>query len=310
MVNPQLPTALFELEPLGLDLVALRESIMRHLTYDLGKTPQTATERDWFYSLTYAIRDRLVERLMETFHGYYQKDHKRLYYLSLEFLIGRSLINSLLALGLEKIAREVLPVNIDFDRLRVLEEDAGLGNGGLGRLAACILDSLATLDLPGYGYGIRYDYGMFTQRIENGWQVEHPENWLRYGNPWEFQRPEVIYPVHFFGWVVQFTDDSGQLRSQWIEADQVMAMACDFPIPGYGTRTVNNLRLWTAKSTRDFELKDFNEGNYIRAVENKTASENLSRVLYPNDATAVGRELRLRQEYFFISASLQDILRR
>lgn len=310
MEKQQTPTTLLGHEPLGLDLEAIRESMMRHLTYELGKIPQTATERDWFYSLTYAIRDRLVERLMETFHGYYHQDSKRLYYLSLEFLIGRSLVNNLLALDLEKIVRALLPGHMSLDQWWRLEEDAGLGNGGLGRLAACILDSLATLDLPGYGYGIRYEYGMFTQRIENGWQVEHPENWLRYGNPWEFPRPEVLYPVHFRGHVVQFTDEQGQLRNQWIDTDQVMAMAYDFPIPGHGTRTVNNLRLWTAKSTRDFELKDFNEGNYIRAIEKKTESENLSRVLYPNDATAVGRELRLRQEYFFISASLQDILRR
>lgn len=295
----------------GLDKEALRESIARHLTYTLSKTHLTATERDWFFSLVYAIRDRLAEKLLLTFHDYYQSDRKRVYYLSLEFLIGRTLNNSVTALGLTEPLKEIVKeVGLDLRHLGWLEEDAALGNGGLGRLAACLLDSMATLGLPGYGYGIRYEYGMFNQRIEDGRQVEHPENWLRYGNPWEFPRPELLYPVNYNGHVVTYTDDEGCLHQQWMDADRVMAMAYDMPIPGYGADTVNNLRLWTAKSSRAFGLHEFNEGDYIRSIEHKTASENLSRVLYPNDATAMGRELRLKQEYFFVSASLQDILRR
>ena len=188
--------------------------------------------------------------------------------------------------------------------------DAALGNGGLGRLAACILDSMATLSIPGYGYGIRYEYGLFFQRIEDGAQVEHPDPWLRFGNPWELQRPEVFFPVKFGGRVEHYADEHGKPRFNWVDAEEVMALASDTPVPGFGTDTVNNMRLWTAKSSRDFNLRYFNEGNYIRAVEDKTASENLSKVLYPNDTTTQGRELRLKQQYFFVSASLQDIVRR
>ena len=201
-------------------------------------------------------------------------------------------------------------LELDLDRLRELEQDAALGNGGLGRLAACFLDSMATLSLPGYGYGIRYEYGMFNQRIENGYQVEHPDNWLRYGNPWEFPRPEEIFSVKFCGRVVQFKDDQGHERFHWVDTEDVMAMAYDTPVPGYGTTTVNNMRLWSAKATRDFNLKYFNEGNYIKAVQDKNESENLSKVLYPDDTTQMGRELRLKQQYFFVCATLQDILRR
>ncbi|MDP1682495.1 MAG: glycogen/starch/alpha-glucan phosphorylase, partial [Burkholderiales bacterium] len=196
------------------------------------------------------------------------------------------------------------------ENIRDMENDAALGNGGLGRLAACFLDSMATLGIPGYGYGIRYEYGMFNQRIEDGRQVEHPDNWLRYGNPWEFPRPEVLYQVKFHGRVVNYADETGQARFHWVDSDDVMAMAHDYPIPGYDTDTVNNMRLWAAKSTRDFDLGYFNEGNYIRAVEHKNESENLSKVLYPDDTTEMGRELRLKQQYFFVCASLQDILYR
>ena len=196
----------------------------------------------------------------------------------------------------------------DLEQVEETEIDAALGNGGLGRLAACFLDSLATLDLPGQGYGIRYEYGMFNQRIENGQQVERPDNWLRFGNPWEFQRPERMYPVKFFGSVVQFSDGKGGIEHHWVDGEVVMAMAYDVPIPGYKTDTVNSLRLWAAKSTREFNLESFNAGDYLSAVQDKSISESLSKVLYPNDSSAVGKELRLRQEYFFVSASIQDIL--
>jgi starch phosphorylase len=301
----------FHYDYLGLDVPSLKHSLANSLTYQIGKDPLTATQRDWYHALAHSIRDRLVERWMETTRNSYRKDAKRVYYLSLEFLIGRLLTNSMLNVGFLDEARQAAEdLGLNLDELAALENDAALGNGGLGRLAACFLDSLATMSLPGYGYGIRYEYGMFKQQIENGEQVEHPDNWLRYGNPWEFSRPEVLYPVKFGGKVLDYIGDDGQLQHHWVETQDVMAMAYDTPIPGYNTNSVNNMRLWSAKASRDFELQYFNEGNYIRAVEEKNDSENLSKVLYPDDTTVMGRELRLKQQYFFVCASLQDILYR
>jgi starch phosphorylase len=295
----------------GVDVASLHESIAHRLAFSVGKDAVTATTRDWFYATAFMTRDRLIERWMETMRSYYVADAKRVYYLSMEFLMGRTLMNGLLNLSFEnECSQALLQHGIDLRQVREMEPDAALGNGGLGRLAACFLDSMATLNLPGFGYGIRYEYGMFAQRIEAGRQVEHPDNWLRYGNPWEFPRAEVLYPVKFGGRVLEFSDESGVLRHHWVDTDDVMAMAYDTPIPGYATPTVNNMRLWAAKASRDFELKYFNEGNYIKAVEDKNASENLSKVLYPDDSTAMGRELRLKQQYFFVCASLQDILYR
>lgn len=296
---------------LCIDVLPIQQSIMNHLTYTIAKDPDSATERDWFHALAYAIRDRLTERWMNTMDAYYKQDVKRVYYLSLEFLTGRLLVRSMLNLGIyEECQAALKQLGLSEQNLLELESEPGLGNGGLGRLAACFLDSMATLALPGYGYGIRYEYGMFYQRLYDGAQVEHPDNWLRYGNPWEFPRPEVLYKVNFGGNVVEYLDEQGRKRFHWRETEDVMAMAYDIPIPGYKNNTVNNLRLWAAKSTRDFDLKYFNEGNYIKAVEDKNHSENLSKVLYPDDTTQMGRELRLRQEYFFVSAAIQDIIRR
>lgn len=293
-------------EPLSLS--AVRQSITDHLIYSVGKDPITATDRDWFFTLAHVVRERLIERWMTTMRRYYNNDAKRVYYLSMEFLIGRSLVNGMLNIGFaEEVRQACIDAGIDLNKVTQMEVDAALGNGGLGRLAACFLDSMATIGLPAYGMGIRYEYGMFNQKIEDGWQVEHPDNWLRYGNPWEFARPEVLYPVKFHGRVVQYNDEHGNQRNHWIDTDDVMAMAYDTPVPGYGLNTVNNMRLWSAKASRDFDLKYFNEGNYIKAVEDKNESENLSKVLYPDDTTAMGRELRLKQQYFFVSASLQDI---
>jgi starch phosphorylase len=304
-------TGAFECDKLGHDRESLRRSLANRLVYSMGKDPITATTRDWFNTTAYAVRERLIQRWMETMRSYYRSDAKRVYYLSLEFLTGRLLSNSLLNMGAYPECREALAdLELDMERICDQEEDAALGNGGLGRLAACFLDSMATLSLPGYGYGIRYEYGMFRQRIEQGCQVEHPDNWLRYGNPWEFPRPEVLFPVKFGGRVVEFRDERGDSRFHWVDTEDVMAMAYDTPVPGYDTSTVNNMRLWSAKASRDFDLKYFNEGNYIKAVEEKNESENLSKVLYPSDTTQYGRELRLRQQYFFVCASLQDILRR
>ncbi len=298
-------------ECLGMDVESIRQSLANRLEYSAGKDLHTATPRDWTTVVTYTVRDRLIERWMETMRTYYREDSKRVYYLSLEFLTGRALINSLLNLGVLKEYREALDeLGLDLEEIAELEPEAALGNGGLGRLAACFLDAMATLGLPGYGYGIRYEYGMFNQRIENGQQVEHPDNWLRYGNPWEFPRPELLYPVHMYGRVVDYVDEHGKSHFQWVDGEEVLAMAYDTPIPGYGTNTVNNMRLWASKSSRDFDLKYFNDGDYIRAVQDKSASESISKVLYPDDSTSSGRGLRLKQEYFFVSASLQDILAR
>ena len=295
----------------GTDVASVSKSIINRLVFSVGKDDITATARDWFHATAFMTRDRLIERWMETMRSYYVADAKRVYYLSMEFLMGRTLMNSLLNLAFEPACGEALrQQGVDLREVREMEPDAALGNGGLGRLAACFLDSMATLNLPGYGYGIRYEYGMFAQRIEGGRQVEHPDNWLRYGNPWEFPRPEVLYQVKFGGRVVEFSDEHGVPRHHWVDTEDVMAMAYDSPIPGFATPTVNNMRLWAAKASRDFDLKYFNEGNYIKAVEDKNESENLSKVLYPQDSTAMGRELRLRQQYFFVCASLQDILYR
>ncbi|MEW6352818.1 MAG: glycogen/starch/alpha-glucan phosphorylase [Pseudomonadota bacterium] len=301
----------FKYDHLGLDAEAIKRSLANHLEYSAGEDLLTAMDHDWFNVVAYVVRDRLIERWMETMRTYYKEDVKRVYYLSLEFLMGRMLNNSLLNIGFQDEFQQALhDIGLSLEDISELENDAGLGNGGLGRLAACFLDSMATLGLPGYGYGIRYEYGMFNQSIENGFQVEKPDNWLRYGNPWEFARAGALYPVKFHGRVVDYTDENGQSRYQWVDAEEVMAMAYDIPIPGFRTTTVNNLRLWASKSTRDFNLQYFNDGNYVKAVEEKNASENISKVLYPDDSTSHGKELRLKQQYFFVCASLQDILRR
>ncbi len=293
----------------GMSQEAIEVSLGDHLIYTSSKYHTDATTHDWFQIAALTVRDRLVERWMETMQRYYDYDAKRTYYLSLEFLVGRTLSNAMLNLGIAEQCKAALyELGQEFETIAEVEADAALGNGGLGRLAACFLDSMATLNLPCYGYGIRYEYGMFRQSIENGMQMEHPDNWLRYGNPWEFPRPELLYPVKFFGHVVEYKHEDGVLRHHWVDTDDVMAMAYDTPVPGYGGKTVNNMRLWAAKSSRDFDLRYFNQGNYIQAVADKNESENLSKVLYPNDTTEVGRELRLKQQYFFVSASLQDML--
>ncbi len=300
-----------EYDYLDSDAKSLQEDISNELVYGVGKDPLTATHSDWLTALSTTVRARLIERWMETHRRYYRDDVKRLYYFSMEFLIGRTLTNSLLNLGIKGACEKALrSMGLELEQLRELEHDAALGNGGLGRLAACILDSLATLDLPGTGYGIRYEYGMFRQEIRDGEQAELPENWLDRGNPWEFPRAEVAYSVRFGGHVVVGAHHEGAASFHWLGGEEVLAQAYDTPVPGFGTSTVNNLRLWSAKATRGFDLQCFNQGNYIKAVEGKTLSENLSKVLYPADNTVENQKLRLKQQYFFVSASLQDILRR
>ena len=277
----------------------------------MAKDQYSATRLDLYKSLAAAVKDQLVKRWIQTQQTYYKKDAKRVYYLSLEFLMGRALSNNLINLKMMKEAQVALQEAAqDLEQIQELEWDAGLGNGGLGRLAACFLDSMASLELPGYGYGIRYEYGIFYQHIRDGHQVETPDNWLRSGNVWEIDRPEYLYMVKFYGRVVEFKDNEGVLRSEWVDTQDVMAMAYDTPIAGYGNNTVNNLRLWAAKSTREFDFEYFNHGDYIKAVQDKQQTETISKVLYPNDNVIQGKELRLKQEYFFSSATLQDIIRR
>jgi starch phosphorylase len=294
-----------------LNAAHIKEDILKHLRHTVAKPSQTATELDWFNALAYTLNDYLTEHWMNTIDEYRKQNSKRVYYLSLEFLTGRFLVKNLLNLGIYDECDQVLnELGLSLEKLSDLEADPALGNGGLGRLAACLLDSMATLNLPGYGYGIRYEYGMFYQRIHDGFQLEQPDNWLRYNNPWEFPRPELLYHIRFGGNIVEYDNDEGYKSYHWKNTDDVMAMAYDTPMQGYDTSNVNYMRLWAAKSAREFNLDCFNVGEYVKAVEDKNNSENLSKVLYPDDSTQMGRELRLRQEYFFISASIQDIIRR
>ncbi|MEA3121156.1 MAG: glycogen phosphorylase [Paraburkholderia sp.] len=295
-----------EFDQLSSTVDALRRSISNRLMYGVGKDAVAARPQDWLNAAALAVRDRLVARWMKTTRQQYEQDVKRVYYLSMEFLIGRTFTNALLALGIHDQVNEALAgLGVDMAILAELEHDAALGNGGLGRLAACFLDSMATLAIPGFGYGIRYDYGMFRQLIIDGGQVETPDYWLRTGNPWEFPRPEVQYVVHFGGRTIQ-----RERGIEWVETEHVNAMAYDTVIPGYGTSATNTLRLWSARATEELDLSAFNQGDYRRAVEAKEHSENVSRLLYPDDSTRAGRELRLRQEYFFVSATMQDLIRR
>jgi glycogen phosphorylase len=294
------------------DANAIRESILRHLQFTLAELPKHVDSK-WepYVALALAVRDRLIENWIKTHQTYYEKDAKRVYYLSLEFLMGRTLGNAMTNLGLIDATHQALhDLGYTLEDLRDAEWDAGLGNGGLGRLAACFLDSLATLQMPAYGYGIRYEYGIFHQKIVNGAQFEVPDTWLEFGNPWEIPRPQDLFPVKMYGRVHHSVDADGKLRVEWRDAEEVLAMPYDTPIPGYMNGTVNTLRLWAAKASRDFDFREFNEGDYAGAVEQKVRSENISKVLYPNDNSLAGKELRLKQEYFFVSATIQDVIRR
>jgi starch phosphorylase len=276
-------------------------------THYLAKDQRTATAVDNFNALALMVRHRIVERWMKTQSGYHQKNVRRVYYLSMEFLIGRLLGNYMFNLGTEKdIEAALREMDINLDELRNAEFDAGLGNGGLGRLAACFLDSMATLGIPAQGYGIRYDYGIFNQKIRDGYQIELPDDWLRNGDAWEIPRAEYSVKVNFYGWIKK--DAAG--RSSWVDTEAVLAVPYDIPIPGYKNDVVNTLRLWSAKSTGEFDFDYFNHGDYERAVQNKIHSESISKVLYPNDNVSQGKELRLKQEYFFTAAAISDIIRR
>lgn len=286
----------------------LKDDYAWHLRYTLAKDFETASTLDQYNAFAYCVRDRMIERWLETIAAHVDQNVKRIYYLSLEFLIGRLLGNNVINLKMDTLCQEALAdFGIDLHTLRDFEVDAGLGNGGLGRLAACFLDSMSTLNLPCMGYGLRYDYGIFKQRIVDGQQMEEPDHWLKKNYPWEIARPEKTQVVHFGGRVECITN--GRVEWRWIETEQVMGVPYDIPIVGFSD-SVNTLRLWSARADDEFHLDDFNKGSYVEAVENKVLAENLTKVLYPNDNVLAGKELRLRQQYFFTSCSLQDILMR
>jgi starch phosphorylase len=293
------------------DIEEFKATVLAKLTLAVGKDAANATDRDWFVSTALALRDRIIHRWLAVDRISAAKGSKRVYYMSLEFLIGRlfnDVVGNLRCSELVKVALGDL--GVDPDRMRNAEPDAALGNGGLGRLAACFLESMASLGIPGCGYGIRYDHGLFRQVIKDGWQQEHLEHWLSFGNPWEFERPEVIYDVHFGGWVEKKVLPKGRPQCVWHAEETIKAVAYDMPVLGWRERHVNPLRLWSARAVDPLHLAAFNEGDHLGALSPQARAEALSKILYPSDDTASGRELRLRQEYFFVSASLQDLVRR
>ena len=295
----------------GLNKESLREDIKLHLRHTLAKDEHSRTPWDEYRSVVLTLMDRLHDKWITTQQNYHHSGVKRVYYLSMEYLIGRLLDNMVVNLDVQQeVADACADLGLDYDTIREAEWDAGLGNGGLGRLAACFLDSMATMGIPATGYGLRYDYGMFYQKVNNGFQIEKPDLWLRYGNPWDVVRPKIQYPVEFYGHQHMFKKDSGEIEYDWNDTQKVLAVAYDTPIPGYDNNVVNNLRLWKAESDTALDLHSFNQGQYIDAVKDNQLEQNITRVLYPNDKVFVGQELRLKQEYFLVSASMQDILRR
>lgn len=294
----------------GLTTKDIAKDFAEQLKYNQDADVYHTTEEGRYQAIAYAIRDRIIHQWDLSRKTQRQNHSKRVYYLSLEFLMGRAMSNNIINLGIEKNVRDALEsLGYDYKELEAVEPDAGLGNGGLGRLAACFMDSLATLELPAYGYGIRYNYGIFRQQIKNGWQAEQPDNWLKDGNPWELKRPDLVYPVYFGGEVKQLREN-GKDVYKWVPSEMVNGMAYDTPIVGYGGKTINTLRLWSAQSPDGFSFQEFNSGDYTEAVRKKINAETLSQVLYPNDTLYMGKELRLKQQYFFVSCSLQDIVRR
>jgi glycogen phosphorylase len=305
------PTAIPEAPRLKNDPLHLQRSFLAHVSYSRAKGWATATALDRFMAIAAAVRDRLTERWVATQRTYQERDVKRVCYLSAEYLLGRALGNNLIALGMMDAARDALSeLGVSLVDLLEVEADAGLGNGGLGRLAACFLDSMATLGYPGVGYGIRYEFGIFTQDIVNGHQVERADEWLKFGNPWEFVRPELSVPVRLYGRVEHGTGPDGNPVARWVDGKTVLGVPYDTPVAGFGTNTVNTLRLWQARASDEFDFRLFNAGDYERSVVEKNDSETISKVLYPNDNFQAGKELRLKQEYFFVACALADIIRR
>ena len=293
------------------DVRVLRNAILDKLRFSVGREPGAARDHDWYVASALAVRDRIIDRWLDSIERSSATRRKHVYYFSLEFLIGRLLVDALSNLGMLEGVRDALAqLDVDFERVRGAEADAALGNGGLGRLAACFMESMASLDLPAFGYGIRYDFGLFRQVLTDGWQHEIPEDWLSFGNPWEFERPDIAYPVTFGGSVEELPNPDGTARRVWHPAETVTAVAFDTPVVGWRGARVNTLRLWSARAPDPLKLETFNLGDYVGAMADRLRVEAISRVLYPSDATAAGHELRLRQEFFFTSASLQDLIRR
>ncbi len=296
-------------ERTGISVATLKKAIANNLFYALGKFPATATDNDYYMALAYTVRDRMLQRWLASANSYWENKNRMVCYLSAEYLLGPHLANNLLNLGIyEPVKQAVEELGLNLERLIDLEEEPGLGSGGLGRLAACYLESMATLQIPAIGYGIRYEYGIFDQEIRDGWQVEITDLWLRYGNPWEMRRSEVTYEVKFGGYVEHYTDSAGRFCSRWHPHLVVKGVAYDTPILGYRVNNANTLRLWKAEAPESFDFQAFNVGDYYGAVHEKTICENISKVLYPNDEPLQGKQLRLQQQYFFVSCSLQDML--
>lgn len=311
LVNSNPVPNITELPPFGMTAIDIAEDFRRHFTHTLGRDKYSKSVHYVYSALAIAMRDRLMERWKKTKYAYHEKDCRQTYYLSLEFLMGRALGNAMLNLGItDETDRAMLDLGLALEELTDKEKDAGLGNGGLGRLAACFLDSCATLQLPVTGYGIRYEYGMFRQLIQNGYQVEEPDHWLRDGNVWEIERPEYTQRIHYGGRSEAYKAENGQMKMRWVDTSDVLAVPYDVPVPGYKNGTVNTLRLWKAAATDEFNLAEFNAGGYAESVSAKNEAENITMVLYPNDASENGKELRLRQQYFLASASLKDVLER
>ncbi len=304
-------SSLTDIPSFGMEKDQIREDFRRHFTTTLGRDKYCRLAYYPYEALVLTLRERLMERWIKTRYAYRDTNCKRTYYLSLEFLLGRTLSNTALNLDLSEQTTQALnELGLNLEEISDAEHDAGLGNGGLGRLAACFLDSCATLALPVMGYGIRYEYGMFRQHIENGEQIEEPDHWLRNGNPWEIERFEHTRRIHFGGHTERYTDEQGQSHTRWVNTNDVLAVPFDMLIPGYKNDIVNTLRLWSADATDEFDLGEFNAGSYPESVSAKNAAENITMVLYPNDASENGKELRLRQQYFLASASLQDVIAR
>jgi len=309
-VTPTSATIPVEDDRTGLSKAALKRALLDNLYYIQGKFPTLATRMDYYMALSYVVRDRMLQRWISTAATYTGSGSRTVAYLSAEFLMGPHLGNNLINLGIyEPVSQAISELGLDMDELLAQEEEPGLGNGGLGRLAACFLDSLATLEIPSLGYGIRYEFGIFAQDIVDGWQVEKTDKWLRIGNPWEIARPEWSVGVQLGGHTERYLDEYGRGRTRWVPDKVVKGIPYDTPILGYRTNTANTLRLWRAEAPESFDFAAFNSGNYYGAVEKKVVSENLSKVLYPNDEQMQGKALRLHQQYFFVSCSLQDMLR-
>src|ERR1700761_8940682 len=297
--------------PEGEDVEGLRRLIIEKLTYSTGRDPLFASDRDWFVATALALRDRICDRWLASTRSDAAAQKKRVYYLSLEFLPGRLLLDSLNNAGLTAAMRQALAkLGVNLDRLRTMEPDPALGNGGLGRLAACFMESMASLGIPAHGYGIRYNHGLFQQVIRDGWQHEFPENWLSFGNPWEFERADIRYNIGFGGRVDTPPMRDCRASSNWQPEDTVFAMAYDMPVIGWRGQHANTLRLWSARAPDPIALETFNRGDHVGALATRARANAISQILYPSDETPAGQELRLRQEYFFSSASLQDLIQR